>query len=88
MAILNWLKIQLGSFTLDDAMVAQFETQIDEAQQAELGAFGRPDDEKAQGHKLATLAELRKKTTNSLDLAAMIMSDRSVQIGGRMIQKF
>ena len=46
------------------------------AQQADLGAHGLPDDEKAQGNKLATLAQLRKKTTNSLDLAAMIMSDR------------
>jgi len=61
MAILNWLKIQLGKFDLDDTMVAQFETQISEAQQADLGAHGRPDDEKAHGHKLATLAKLRKK---------------------------
>lgn len=88
MAILTWLKNQLGHFELDADTVKDFEGHIAAAQQAELGAHGLPDSEVAQEKKLATLAELRKKTTNSLDLAAVIMKDRTVQIHGRMIQKF
>jgi hypothetical protein len=88
LAILTWLKTQLGNFQLDDDMVKEFEGHIAIAQQAELGAHGLPDNEVAQEQKLATLAELRKKTTNSLDLAAMIMKDRKVQIHGRMIHHF
>ena len=42
----------------------------------------------AQEDNLATLADFRKKTPNSLDLAALIMKDHTVQIHGRMIHKF
>ena len=84
MAILSWLKLQLGHFTLD--IVKEF-GQILAAQQADLGAHALPEHEKAQEQKLAIVAELRKKTTNTLDLAALIMRDPSVQIQGRMIQR-
>ena len=88
MAILSWLKLQLGNLTLDDDMVKEFEGQIAAAQQADLGAHAKPESEKAHDLNMATLADLRKKTTNSLDLAAIIMKDRTVQIHGRMIQHF
>jgi len=68
-------------------MVKEFEGQIAAAHTADLGAHALPEDEKAHDQKLATLADLRKKTTNTLDLAATLMKDRTVQIQGRMIQK-
>ena len=88
LAMLNWLKLQLVHFHLDDETLKEFEDQIAAAHQADIGAHGLPENEVAQEDKLATLADLRKKTTNSLDLAALIMKDRTVQIHGRMIHKF
>ena len=38
MAILNWLKIQLGHVTKDDETMKNFEEQISAAQQADIGA--------------------------------------------------
>ena len=61
MAILNWLKLQLGNYQIDDDTVKEFEAQIASAQQAELGAHGLPDNEPAQESKKATLADLRNK---------------------------
>ena len=44
--------------------------------------------EAVQHKRLATLAELRKKSSNTLHLSGIVMDDRMVQIQGRIIQEF
>jgi hypothetical protein len=47
------------------------------------------DPHEAAHHKrMATLAELRKKSSNTLHLSGIVMDDRLVQIQGRIIQEF
>jgi hypothetical protein len=45
------------------------------------------DCEEDQDRKLKTLAELRKKSKNTLHLAAVVMEDRQLQTFGRMMQR-
>ena len=47
-----------------------------------------PDEEEMKAKREATLAELRKKTTNTLYLATMVTKDRTVQLHGRIIYAF
>jgi len=86
-AAMNWMKIQMGSWKPADAELQELQDKYHEAHVAHVVSEATGE-EADLVRKDKTLAELRKKSKNSLELAATVLGDRMTQIYGRIIFRF
>lgn len=84
---MNWMKIQMGTWKPADVELKELEGKFHEAHVAHVIAQATGEDADVAS-KEKTLADMRKKSKNSLDLAATVLGDRLTQIYGRIIMRF